>query len=123
MKRSRRLAALLALLLLAGLVGSTALWLRAQQRQYALNRALIAALVKGDDRRALVLVNAGADPNTQYKPMPVPSLVELVKELFQHSVPPADNSPMALMIACGAPWDEEDATFVSQEQRDDASQL
>jgi hypothetical protein len=47
----RRLAVLITFLLLAGLVGSTVLWLRAQQRQYALNRALIAALVEGDDNR------------------------------------------------------------------------
>jgi hypothetical protein len=76
------------LLLLAALIGGTGLWLRAQQRQYALNRALIAALVKGDTRLALTLVNEGADPNTPYNPTPVPSLLELVKQLFHRSPPP-----------------------------------
>jgi hypothetical protein len=51
----RRRAVLLTLCLLVGVIvaGGVSLWLRARQRQYALNRQLIAALVKGDDKQAL----------------------------------------------------------------------
>ncbi len=58
----RKQIALFALALLAGLMGFTGLWRRAKQRQYTLNRQLIAALIHSDDRQALVLVNEGADP-------------------------------------------------------------
>jgi hypothetical protein len=37
-----------------------ALWLQSVRHQYALNRALIAALVKNEDREAFALVKAGA---------------------------------------------------------------
>ena len=81
------------------------LWLHAQQRQYALNRGLIAALVKGDDRQALALVNAGADPNTHYEPTHVLSLNEFVMQLFHRSPSPLVNdSPTAVLMACGASW-------------------
>jgi hypothetical protein len=46
----RKHAALITLLLLALLVAATGFWLRAQQQQYALNRALIAALIQGDNK-------------------------------------------------------------------------
>jgi hypothetical protein len=83
MKRNhRKLIALLALLLLVGLAGGTILWLRSEQREYVLNRQLIAALVQDDDKRALALVNAGAGPNTRYAPMPVPSFLQLWNQLI-----------------------------------------
>jgi ankyrin repeat protein len=118
----RRRAALLTLLLLASLVGGTGLWLRAQQRQYALNRALIAALVKGNDKRALALVNEGADPNTRYEPTPVPSLLEMVKQLFHRSPMPGNDSPTAFLMACGAVWIR-DGQSVMEVSSPDAPQL
>src|SRR5436305_1771341 len=65
-------------LLLFTCVAAMVPWFRAQRRQYALNRQLIAALKQENDRRALVLVSAGADPNTRYEPTPVPSLPEFI---------------------------------------------
>jgi hypothetical protein len=94
---------LITLGLVALLVGGAGLWLRAQQRQYALNRQLIAALLKNDGKQALALVKAGADPNTHYTSTPVPTLPELVNQFFYHSPPPPVNdSPTAFTIACGA---------------------
>jgi hypothetical protein len=57
----RRRAAIIALSMLTYLIGGVGLWLRAQERQYALNRQLIAALVKGDNQKALTLVKAGTN--------------------------------------------------------------
>jgi hypothetical protein len=121
MRRTR--AALITLLLLACFVGSTALWLRAQQRQYALNRALIVALVKCDNQQALALVNAGADPNTRYKPTPVPSLHQLVKQLLHRSAPASNDALTAFLIACAAyRTDEEIYEFLRRrKQSDDVS--
>jgi hypothetical protein len=91
--------------LLAAFTAGTGLWLRAQRRQYALNRALIDALTQEDDQRALALVNAGADPNTSYEPTPAPSFNELVMLLFHRSPSPLFNDkPTAMLIACGASW-------------------
>jgi hypothetical protein len=45
-----------ALVLLAFLIGGVSLWLHTQQRQYALNRRLIAALVHGHNEQTLALV-------------------------------------------------------------------
>ena len=86
--RSFRRAALLTLWLLAGLVGACMLWLRLERHQYALDRQLIAALAKGDDKQALALVNAGADPNTPWDPTPMPSLSQLAKQVL-HRIPPS----------------------------------
>jgi ankyrin repeat protein len=98
-KRRFRQSALLILLLLSALVVGAillhAIW------HYNLNRQLIAALVKGDTGKALVLVNKGADPNIPYKSTAVPSLPALVKQWFRHSSP-INKSPTAFMIACGA---------------------
>jgi ankyrin repeat protein len=111
------------LLLLVGLAGSTALWLRAQQRQYALNRALIVALVKGDDKQAVVLVNAGADPNTRCELTQAPSLTDLVRQLLHRSLS-GNDSPTAFMIACGGDWiGGIRVTFGAQRSRPDCMQL
>lgn len=96
--------ALLSAILFIGLIGTVVLWLRVQRRQYALNRQLIAALVNGDDKQALALVNAGADPNTRYKPTPVPSLPELVNRLFHGSALPVNDSPSAFTMVCGVQY-------------------
>ena len=105
MKRARRQhTVLLALCPLTVPVVGCALWLRAQQRQYAINRQLISAIVQGDDKRALALVEAGADPNTRYTPMPVPSLPELVEQFLHRSPPTANFSPTAYQMATGLFW-------------------
>lgn len=121
-KRRFQHTAFFTVALLFLLVGVCVLWLHAQQRQYALNRQLIAALVQGDDKRALALVKAGADPNTCYTPMPAPSVPELVKQFIHRLSPTVNNGPTALLLACGAPWD--DVTFYEvQKHRPDAPQL
>ena len=120
----RRRAILLTLLLLTGLTAACGLWLRAQQRQYTLNRQLMAALVKEDDTQALALVEAGADPQTRYEATPVPSLIDcLASAMLHRSPPPANNSPTALMIACGAPWDTDYVTRQMQDSRSDNADL
>src|ERR1019366_7264804 len=119
----RRHTTLIALFLLVGLTGACAIWLRSEQHQYALNRQLIAALVHVDDKQALTLVNGGADPNTRYTPTPVPSLPELVIQLLHRSSPPANDSPTALLIACGAEWSGDFATIDAQVNRPDDAQL
>jgi ankyrin repeat protein len=102
----RKLTLLTLCVLLAGLVGGTDIWFRAQRRHYALNRQLIAALAKSDTKTALALVNAGADPNTRYTPMPAPSLQMLWNELFHRPSPAARASygPTAFIMACGGAW-------------------
>jgi hypothetical protein len=100
-QRSAFLMGLLCLLL----VGACALWVQSQQRQYALNRRLMAALWKFDDPQALALVNAGADPNTPYALPQAPSLRHLWKDLFHHSVQPGEANTNALLLACGGHWD------------------
>lgn len=102
MKR-RRMFGLLALVvvLFAGACGA---WLHVQQRQYALNRQLIAALEHNDTKTALALVNAGADPNTRYIPLPAPSLQLLIKQRLLSTPSSGNNSPTALMFASGIRW-------------------
>jgi hypothetical protein len=115
--------ALIMLFVVALLIVSVGLWLRARQRQYALNRQLIAALVNYDDKQALALVNAGADPNTRFEPTPVPSLLQLVRQLLRRSPPPVNDSETALSIACGEVQHAEDATNDAQIQRPDNAPL
>jgi len=82
-------------------VGACGLWLRSYRRQEALNRQLIAALVNHDPKLALVLVNAGADPNTPLKPSP-PSLKLLWNRLVHRTALPRNDTPSAFLLACGA---------------------
>ena len=107
----KRSALLTSALLLLGMSLACFVWVRKEQRQYALDRALIAALVKGDTKfspllesdtkRAIALVEAGADPNTRYSPTPSPSLYEFLNRFLRHSQPRRSNhNPTALMIAC-----------------------
>jgi ankyrin repeat protein len=121
-RQRHKCAALIISLLLAALIGGSGLWLHARQRQYSLSRQLINALVAGDDKQAQSLVEQGAAPNTRYQPTPVPTLPELVKQLFLRTPPTANNSPTALLIACGAIPDDE-ATSAMQRQMPDAPQL
>jgi ankyrin repeat protein len=119
----RKRATFITFLLLACLIGGMGLWLRAQQRRYALNRQLIAALIRGDNKHALALVNAGADPNTQYAPTLASSLTQLMTRLLRWSPSGNNNTPTALLIACGCPWDDEEMTFFTQANRPNDLQL
>src|SRR5579859_718495 len=96
----RKRAARITLFLLAFLSGVIGLWLRAEWRQIVLNRQLIFALVHGDTRRALVLVNEGAAPNTPYSSLPPPSLLQLLTRPFYRPSVPISHDPTAFSIAC-----------------------
>jgi ankyrin repeat protein len=111
----RRLQRAVLLMASVGLLfaGACGLWLRSRQRQAALNRHLLAAVVKYDYRQALALVNAGADPNTPYKPLPAPSLKQLWDYLYHRSVLPVNDNPTAFMIACGWCWWDENGSIVA----------
>ena len=103
MKRARRQhTVLLALCLLTVPVVACLLWLRAQQRQYALNHGLIKAIAQGDGRQALTLVKAGADANTRFNQTSAPSLRELLKQLLRSSNLHDQDSHTAFALACGA---------------------
>ena len=98
----RRRALLLSLAFVLALCAACGLWLHATQKQYALNRQLIDAFVNNDTEAALVLVNAGADPDTRLEPLPAPTFQLLCDTLLRHA-PPVNDSPTALMLACGRP--------------------
>ena len=102
-KRFNKLSALLILgLLLIGMSLACYVWMRKEQRQYALDRQLIAALMKNDAMQALVPVEEGADPSTREVPSPAPSLPSLINQLLHLSPPKANTSSTAFLIACGA---------------------
>jgi hypothetical protein len=100
MKRRRGLLWTLAVAL--ALCGACGVWLHVQRQQYERNRQLIAALVHNDTKTALALVNAGAAPNTRQFPAPAPSLKSLLEHLLHHMPPPANDTPTAFLLACGA---------------------
>jgi len=112
-KRRFKRAALLLVTMCLLIAGTcAALWLRLERRKEALNRQLIAALVKDeraraeqsgpyDHREALSLVIAGADPNTPVKPLPTPSLRQLWDYLVHRSPLPANHCQTAFLLACG----------------------
>jgi ankyrin repeat protein len=106
----RRRAVLFTLLLMACIIASACLWLRAERRQYALDRELITALVTNDAQKALVLVNSGADPNTPCHTVPPPSLRQLWNYLLRRSPLPTTGNPTAFLIACGASPTLDDGT-------------
>lgn len=103
-----KLGVVCALALLAGLVCACSYWVRAQWRQYALDRQLIAALENDDEEKALALVNAGADPTTRERPGRT-ALTDLVDQLLHHA--PSGYGPSAVSIACGAISGSDDGTF------------
>jgi len=100
--RVKRVALLIGVvgLLLAGAFG---LSVRSYRRQEALNRRLITALMKQDPQQALALVNAGADPNTPFKPPSPPSLTQLWNLVLHLTEMPGSDNPNAFQLACGAP--------------------
>jgi ankyrin repeat protein len=103
MNKRRRYRAVLVLGAISLVVVVTGgLWLRSARRQEALNRQLIAALVKKDPNQALALVDAGADPNTPLKSLPPPSLTQLWNHLIHRAPPPRSPSPSAFLLVCGA---------------------
>jgi len=75
-----------------------------RQRQYALDRQLIAALKKYDTRQAMLLLDKGADPNTPCTPLPAPTLQDLRDYVVYRYIVPdeARLTPSAFMMACGA---------------------
>jgi ankyrin repeat protein len=83
-------------------VGACGLLWQSHQRQEALNRQLITALVNQDPKQALALVNAGADPNTPFQPPSPPSLKQLWNHLVHHTALPRKDTRSALFLACGA---------------------
>jgi hypothetical protein len=104
MNKRRRYRAVLVL----GTVGllltvACGLWVRSERRQEALDRQLIAALVKQDTAQALGLVNAGADPNTLCEPLPPPSFLQLWNSLLYHAPLPVNGGNTAFCLACGSP--------------------
>ena len=106
-KRSHKHLALFAFaLLLLGLGLSSFVWVRKEQRQYVLDRQLIAALAKADTKEALALVEAGANPNTWRVSTPAPSLPELIKLLLHPSPPTVNDKQTAFMMACEHRWDK-----------------
>ncbi len=113
-KRSRiKHPAFLGGLLLLMVASGFILW------KQSLNRQLIDALVCNDAKRAISLVNAGADPRTRYSPMPGMVFQDIIDH-FRYGTPLprtyhhagdistnaiADiNNPMAIEMACGASW-------------------
>jgi hypothetical protein len=122
-KRRIQSSVLLSILLLLIAAGTFIFWVRAQQRQFALNRRLIAALVQGLDQDALELVKEGADPNTRYDPSPAPSLKQLWSQLLHRAPPPDNESPTAFLIACGALWNDEPDTYSRQGSHSDDARL
>jgi hypothetical protein len=87
------------------------LWLRSVRWQEALDRRLIAALMKSDTHQALQIVNEGADPNTLGSLRP-PSLRRLWQDLMRSPREFSDN-PSAFLLACGDPWIDGDSSLIS----------
>ena len=102
--------------------GGCGLWLRTQQRQYACNRQLIAALLHGDTRQALTLIQEGADPNTPVTALPPPSFSRLLKQFLRHQSP-SETGPTAFLLACGAECTTETPLDGLRRCRDDNPQL
>jgi ankyrin repeat protein len=100
----KRYTLLVSGLVIGGLSLACFLWVRAEQRQYALNRQLIEAMQVGDVNEALALVEAGADPNTHITPTPTPTLPSLLGQML-HRSPPVNNSSTAFISLCGDIWE------------------
>ncbi len=112
MKKARRSLLLLLVIVLA-VVGAGGLCIWQAKRQYTRNRQFIDALVRHDNKAALALVNAGADPNTRQEASPPPTLPQLLCQLLRRSPPVVNDSTTAFHIACGGvptEWTPEDIT-------------
>ena len=122
MGKRRELAGLLTFCLVTAAILSVAgLWLRAQRKQFALNRQLITALKTFDTAGALTLVGEGADPNTRVIPAAPPSLAQLWRQLLHGAPLPGNDSATALAIACGGYWEDGYGSFLEDHRgHDDA---
>ncbi len=89
-------------LIVVGVLALACFLVRAEQRQYVLNRELIGALVNHDAERALHLVDQGADPNTPYKPPAKLYLVDIWNLLIYQKKLPIADSPTAFQMLCGS---------------------
>ncbi len=122
-KRRFKRSILLACGLLLVLVNMPGLLLWKAKRQYALNRQLIAALERYDNKQALSLVNAGADSNTRYNASPAPSLPQLARQLLHRSPPLVDDSSTAFLFVCGAHWHFSDRFIIVREKKSEEGLL
>ena len=103
----QRRALLLSLIVALALCAIGGWWLHKEQQQYRLNRQLIEALSHDELSNARGLVEEGADPNTHFTPPPMPSLKLLLNKVLHYGLPPANTSPTAFLLACGARWQEQ----------------
>lgn len=101
------------MLVIGGCVLALFLWVKVEQRQYALNRDLIEASKKSEITKAITLIEAGADPNTHVEPTPPPSLFQIVDQLLHREPAPSNESPTAFMVTCGGAWGDGDRGYQS----------
>src|SRR5579884_3727175 len=105
--RKKHHSLIIALMLLAALVGGLGWLVYAPIRQERLNHALISAIKLNDSKQALALLAEGADPNSRDVPPQHLSLWRLMLDRLR-GIPPAPSAAhTALWLACD--WVEEDA--------------
>lgn len=103
----KRYTLLASVLLVGGLSLACFLFVPQEQRQYAMDRELVNSLYQGDLKRAMKLVEAGADPNTHVELLPSPlwgnwsSWQEFLAQMFHRAKPSPNPSPTAFMVVCG----------------------
>ncbi len=105
-------------LVVALLVSGCGLSVWQAKRQYTLNRQLVAALLNNDNKQAIALVNAGADPNTPYATPPAPSFKRLLNQLLHRSSPPPHNDLWAFLFVCGEGWELDNGVFADHRTED-----
>jgi hypothetical protein len=86
------------LLILAVTAGGLSWLMWREKRQQRRNRALIAAILHADTPAALVLLDAGADPNTHLDPDPPRSAWQLLLDRIRGRRPPPNTSDTALLL-------------------------
>jgi hypothetical protein len=105
------------------IVGGCGLSWQSHQRQEALNRQLIAALVTNDIVQATALATAGANPKTHYTPPPESAFQRFWDYVRHRSSPPAKAGPTAFEMACGSRWDASYKDSVNWPKRPEWPQL
>ncbi|HLK60934.1 MAG TPA: ankyrin repeat domain-containing protein [Chthonomonadaceae bacterium] len=98
--RRKRLRFIIALLILAVMIGGLGWITNATLRQEHLNRALIAAIKENNSRKALTLLDEGADPNARDNPQVPPSFLQMLMLLLRRHYQDTDR-PTALLLALG----------------------
>ena len=112
--RFHKRSALLAFALVIGLPCVVCfVWVRKEQRQYALDRQLIETLKQSDTKKAMALLEAGADPNTREAPSYAPTLPEIIDRLFHPARSAFNDSPTTFMMACGRCYERTSSDFSS----------